>query len=128
MPYVTQKSRDSYRGEIKALVNKLALAGFVAGDLNFVFSEIVGQAFCHTPNYQTINNCVGALVGAKDEFNRRIVSRYEDLKIQENLDTESYIQASMVIATKADNLRRSQFEGKIEKLKNGKKTTKNKAC
>jgi hypothetical protein len=37
-------------------------------------------------NYQTVNDIVGALEGAKMEFYRRAAAPYEDLKIKENGD------------------------------------------
>jgi len=58
-----------------------------AGELNFQFT-ILAQAYMklHGLSYQTINDIVGALEGAKAEFQRRIVAPYEDRKIQENGD------------------------------------------
>jgi hypothetical protein len=38
------------------------------------------------PSYQSINDVLGALEGAKLEFYRRIAAPYEDTKIQENGD------------------------------------------
>jgi len=38
------------------------------------------------PSYQTINDIIGALEGAKMEFYRRVVVPYEDKKIKDNGD------------------------------------------
>ena len=58
-----------------------------AGELNFAFTWAIGyylesQGLC----YQTINDIVGALEGAKAEFQRRVVAPYEDRKRIENGD------------------------------------------
>ena len=37
-------------------------------------------------NYQNMNDCMGALVGAQQEFYRRVCAPYEDIKIQDNGD------------------------------------------
>ena len=46
------------------------------------------RAFCAQKglNYQTCNDVMGALEGAKAEFYRRVVGPYEDQKIEENGD------------------------------------------
>jgi hypothetical protein len=40
-------------------------------------------------DYQAINDCLGALEGAKLELYRRVAAPYEDRKIQENGDVYS---------------------------------------
>jgi hypothetical protein len=57
-----------------------------AGELNYIFSKLAWEYFQKNRNYQGINDIVGALEGAKLEFNRRVVGPYEDLKIEENGD------------------------------------------
>lgn len=42
--------------------------------------------FARFHNYQGINDIIGALEGAKAEFQRRKVADYEDTKIAENGD------------------------------------------
>lgn len=57
------------------------------GDLNFQFTRlIVDYVKIHGLSYQTINDVKGALIGAKDEFGRRIADPYEDRKLAENGD------------------------------------------
>ena len=70
--------------------------GFVwpenAGELNYIITKIIynywldGTIANNSQNYQRINDIMGALEGAKLEFYRRIVSKYEDKKIKENGD------------------------------------------
>lgn len=57
------------------------------GDLNYQFTcLIVDYIKCHGLSYQKINDVIGALEGAKLEFQRRIVGPYEDTKIEANGD------------------------------------------
>lgn len=58
-----------------------------AGELNYVFSQFAAFYFrWHGMNYQAINDIIGALEGAKAEFQRRVVAPYEDTKIKANGD------------------------------------------
>ena len=58
-----------------------------AGELNYLITAlIVRHLTAHDLNYQTINDIVGALEGAKAEFQRRVVAPFEDNKIVENGD------------------------------------------
>lgn len=63
-----------------------------AGELNFAFTRAIGHYFfLKGLSYQTINDVVGALEGAKAEFQRRVVAPYEDAKIATNGDV--YVQS-----------------------------------
>jgi hypothetical protein len=57
------------------------------GELNYQFTGIILDYLEEKGlSYQSINDIIGALEQAKDEFQRRIVADYEDTKIQENGD------------------------------------------
>lgn len=58
-----------------------------AGELNKAITKILIK-YLHDRklSYQTINDIVGALEGAKLEFYRRVAADYENKKIQENGD------------------------------------------
>jgi hypothetical protein len=56
------------------------------GELNYVITMLIKNYFNNKPCYQSINDIVGALEGAKLEFYRRVAAPYEDLKIKENGD------------------------------------------
>jgi hypothetical protein len=59
----------------------------VSGELNYQITMLIKQYWDnHGPNYQCINDILGALSGSKDEFYRRIAIPYEDIKIKENGD------------------------------------------
>ena len=58
-----------------------------AGELNYILSMVVlGYALRHGLDYQRINDIVGALDGAKVEFQRRVVTPFENAKMNENGD------------------------------------------
>jgi hypothetical protein len=57
------------------------------GELNFAITRILNIYIRRQPwNYQTLNDCLGALEGAKLEFYRRVVVPYEQDKEIENGD------------------------------------------
>jgi len=78
MPYITQERRRE--------ISKKSILR-TPGELNFVFSDMI-QDYLTTQgtSYQTINDIIGALEGAKLEFYRRVVVPYEVMKIQKNGD------------------------------------------
>lgn len=58
-----------------------------AGNLNFLLTNLLRRYWVNSAqNYQAINDIVGALEGAKQEFYRRIAVPYEENKIKENGD------------------------------------------
>lgn len=78
MPYITERRRlDISRGD--EIVTP--------GELQYLIALLINN-YVGTMNlsYQTINDIVGALEGAKLEFYRRIAAPYEDKKIAENGD------------------------------------------
>lgn len=57
------------------------------GELNFLITNQLNRYVTQQRlSYQTINDCLGALEGAKLEFYRRIVVPYEEKKRLENGD------------------------------------------
>lgn len=57
------------------------------GELNFIITTaILTYAATHDRSYQTINDILGALEGAKLEFYRRVAVPYENSKIDTNGD------------------------------------------
>jgi hypothetical protein len=60
------------------------------GDLNFQITRLLdGYMYAHRLSYQTINDILGALEGAKLEFYRRVAVPYEDAKRDVNGDVYS---------------------------------------
>ena len=78
MPYIQPESRDSLIQSREAQS---------PGELNFLFTkDVVGYVERKGLSYQTINDVLGALDGARAEFYRRVAAPYEDQKIKENGD------------------------------------------
>ena len=93
MPYIKQEERKRYDDAINEivslLVNKLPgdnSKNFSVGDLNYIISSIVWKLFYKSASYTTGNNLIGVLESVKQEFYRRPLSEYEDVKIIENGD------------------------------------------
>mgnify|MGYP001590167630 CR=1 FL=1 len=82
MPYIKREDRErlSFHWDADETIK-------TPGELNYLLTEmILGYLDDKGLSYQTINDIVGALEGAKLEFYRRIAVPYEDKKIQENGD------------------------------------------
>lgn len=82
MPYITKEQQQELLPDVGAYRGPEN-----PGELNFCFTDIIveyldDQGIC----YQAINDIIGALEQAKDEFRRRIIHPYEDRKILENGD------------------------------------------
>jgi len=79
MPYI--KNADKYGVDVQ--VDLLENSGHLNYALTMVIKSYLKQ---HGLAYTTLNDIVGALDGAKAEFQRRVVNPYEDQKIIENGD------------------------------------------
>lgn len=80
MPYIENDRRE-------ALTPKSTKTPIFAGELNFQITKLIKDYVkLNSMCYQTINDVVGALEGAKLEFYRRQAVPYEQLKISENGD------------------------------------------
>lgn len=78
MPYVTQERRQQ-------LLDGTDLQK--PGDLEYLFAYLVNDYIVTRGlSHQTITDIRGALIGAKDEFNRRVAFPYENGKLSENGD------------------------------------------
>jgi hypothetical protein len=75
MPYIKQDKREVARRY-----------PLTAGELNFAITLLIKRYWSLSKDYQQINDIIGALEGAKAEFQRRVVEPYEDTKIKANGD------------------------------------------
>jgi hypothetical protein len=76
MPYIKKEDRERAR-----------LYPRSAGELNYAVTILIKSYIKHNClSYQTINDILGALEGAKAEFYRRVAVPYEDMKISTNGD------------------------------------------
>lgn len=82
MPYVTPERRQDLTAT--AVVRCIPSE---PGELNFCLTKVILEYLSFRGlRYQTINDIIGALEQAKDEFRRRVVHPYENLKLKENGD------------------------------------------
>lgn len=83
MPYPNQEQRDKvYNGGV---MEPYMIE--TTGQLNFAISTLlINYIATKKLSYQTINDIIGALEGAKMEFYRRVAVPYEEQKIKENGD------------------------------------------
>lgn len=78
MPYIQKKQKE-------ALAAGASITG--PGELNYLLTLTIKRYWVNSSkNYQAINDVVGAVEGARQEFIRRIVNPYEDEKIKQNGD------------------------------------------
>ncbi len=79
MPYI----KPSRRHEISII----GAAPETPGELNYYLTTAINDyKITQKLSYQTINDILGALEGAKLEFYRRVVVPYENTKMAENGD------------------------------------------
>ena len=79
MPYIKPQDRSAI------VVNQTNIK--TAGDLNYYITTVINSYIANQgKKYSTLNEVVGVLECAKLELYRRIVSPYEDTKIDENGD------------------------------------------
>lgn len=86
MPYIKKDRRADYDGDIDALIGELKGHSFPPGDINYIFSCILHAAWNSDPRYDTGNELIGVLECTKQEFYRRKLVPYEDIKVKENGD------------------------------------------
>lgn len=93
MPYIKKEDREFIKQDQENPITSATRPSLIpsecttAGDLNYAITELIkGYMESRKLNYQTINDIVGALEGAKLEFYRRIAIPYENKKIKENGD------------------------------------------
>ena len=81
MPYIKKKEQDRIR------VNLDFVHCNNPGELNYAICQLaINYLNNREMDYTTLNDIIGAMEGAKLEFNRRVVVKYEDHKISENGD------------------------------------------
>lgn len=75
MPYIAKTDQERFT----ALTDVIAVQEInSAGELNFLLTTLIIRYMeVHGTRYQFMNDVVGALDGAKAEFQRRVVNPYE---------------------------------------------------
>ena len=87
MPYIKPENRENFNKVLEEVTNTFEKNGVTPGDLNYLLSKI-GHLYIKrkTFGYTHINDVVGVLECAKQEFYRKIATPYEETKIIENGD------------------------------------------
>jgi hypothetical protein len=86
MPYISRDKRAKYEkvlGELIGILKALPVEE-VDGELNYVVTRILKEVY--PLRYFHLNRAMGVLECIKQEFYRRVVAPYEDVKIRENGD------------------------------------------
>jgi hypothetical protein len=78
VPYIKPERRDALKWPLPTPKT--------AGELNYLFTELILRFLGPDPNYQSYNDVIGALECCKFELYRRRVVDYEYEKIQTNGD------------------------------------------
>ena len=87
MPYIKKEKRKEMDENITDLLWQIK----TKGDLNYVICELVGRLILETGlSYTNISEKIGAVHDAETELRRRILNVYEDRKLLENCDVESF--------------------------------------
>jgi hypothetical protein len=97
MPYINEKARIEIDIEIKNIVNFLTENKCLSdeeyisilGKINYMFTRILCQTM-GKPSYAKIAMITGVLENIKQEFYRRLASKYEDQKIVSHGDIPEY--------------------------------------
>lgn len=81
MPYIKQDRRLEFETFLKdwESIIRLNKDTICAGDLNYIISCMI-RIYAEHPNYAKINDVVGLLECIKQEYLRKVVGPYEDLK------------------------------------------------
>jgi len=88
MPYITQLDRQQYN-EILNLIDEKFNIHTKSGELNYLITKIIQSYLTNVYTYigyTQMNEVVGVLECAKQEFYRRVASPYEDEKMKQNGD------------------------------------------
>lgn len=83
MPYIKQPYKDRI---LATTLEELCNTDLEPHNINFIISILLKRQFFQNRCYKRINDLVGAVECAKQEFIRRYVNYYEDTKICENGD------------------------------------------
>lgn len=85
MPYIKKEYRNKFTPILNLLHDEIRPAN--AGELNYLITMLMKDYVnSKDKTYTTYNEVVGVLECAKQEFYRRDVSDYENVKIRENGD------------------------------------------
>ena len=98
MPYIPEENREKFDSLVDELAKTLSQNScLLAGELNYIISRLCWQLCGYKPKnwtsneagerrYNRMNSIIGVLEASKLELYRRLVSDYEDEKIEQTGD------------------------------------------
>lgn len=87
MPYIPDEQKPKFANAIEELAHLIVSKG----DLNYTICELLGQLILKGKvGYTEVSNWIDTLPDAEDEARRRLLHKYEDLKIIQNGDVPSW--------------------------------------
>lgn len=95
MPYISEKDQASF-SELTAEIDSADIQ--TAGELNFLVTKLMVRYLeVNGVRYQHMNDIVGAVEGAKAEFQRRVVGPYEKQKAfeTEQIGCDPYVNSQL---------------------------------
>jgi hypothetical protein len=83
MPYIKPTDRPN----LDDIISTLDIFELDVGDINYLVTKLLKEYISiHGENYENYNSLVGVLECIKQEFYRRQIAPYEDIKIRQNGD------------------------------------------
>jgi hypothetical protein len=84
MPYIKLAARNRFENLLNHIMHNLPAD---AGELNYLISRIIDLYIkVKGKNYANLNEVIGVLECVKQEYYRRVISVYENIKMKENGD------------------------------------------
>lgn len=81
MPYIKQEKRD----KLDPFLNKIKEEIETGGDINYCITKLcIEYVKKFGKNYKNLSECISTMECAKEEFYRKHIAPYEDLKEKEN--------------------------------------------
>lgn len=89
MPYIKAEMKK----EMEDSIHDLSMWIQSKGDLNYVICELVGRFILDDDlTYTKMSEKIDAVHDAETELRRRILTPYENIKIEENGDVPSFVE------------------------------------
>lgn len=98
MPYIPELRRREWDAALTAAAQVHAATFVGPGQMNYLITALLNQYLCSSlVGYDALNEVIGILECAKQEFYRRVIAGYEDVKRTENGDVYESTQAMLAV-------------------------------
>jgi len=113
MPYTKEEDREPQYSPIELLAKKIK----VKGDLNHAVCELTALVILEHGGmgYTNVSEWIDAVNGARKEMERRLLARYEDVKVVENGDVRSFVTLLQQIVPLYHGYREGKGKGTLVK-------------